>query len=137
MSSKDGVVCPICGGKDVKEIVYGHPDRELLEAVERGDVLLGGGDTDTGPTWACRECHYRWPELPADGPPVPNWVGIEHGWPKLPCPSCGGDGLEIVQCRPAPGVLKAAKEGRIFFAGEGRRALEGPVWHCAACGKEW
>jgi hypothetical protein len=56
---------PECGGKMVK-IVYGEPNAELMEAAERGEIILGGccvvvdedGDI-VAPKWGCVNCDNR------------------------------------------------------------------------------
>jgi hypothetical protein len=57
--------CSECGGKMVK-IVYGEPNAELMEAAERGEIILGGccvvvdedGDI-VAPKWGCVNCDNR------------------------------------------------------------------------------
>jgi hypothetical protein len=58
-------VCPKCGGKMVR-IVYGEPTEELIEAAERGEVILGGcciiadeNGSVTSPEWGCINCNKR------------------------------------------------------------------------------
>jgi hypothetical protein len=138
MSGRHGaVICPVCEGTDVKEVVYSYPDPELLKDAEEGKFIYGGGCTDTGPNWMCTECRYWWPEYPTDGPPLQGWCGPKRGWPQMECSECGGAGLMIAHCRPAPGVLKASKDGRMHYAGEGPWPEGGPRWHCSGCGREW
>ena len=53
--------CPQCGGKIV-DIVYGEPTAETMDAVERGEVMLGGCCiTEDAPEWQCVRCgqHYK------------------------------------------------------------------------------
>ena len=56
--------CPICGEKELVEIVYGYPSRELFEASEKGLVILGGCCIeDDGPysieNFFCHNCRKR------------------------------------------------------------------------------
>ncbi len=55
--------CPQCRSDAVVEIIYGfvRPDDELKQALERGDVALGGcfvggGEAD----FRCRGCGHGW-----------------------------------------------------------------------------
>ncbi len=53
--------CLQCGSGRVVPIVYGMPGGALIEAAERGEVVLGGcvvGDDD--PEWSCLECWTQW-----------------------------------------------------------------------------
>jgi (p)ppGpp synthase/HD superfamily hydrolase len=53
--------CPSCGGHDVRPIVFGDPDAELIEQAEAGEVELGGCVVDSDePDWICRSCEHRW-----------------------------------------------------------------------------
>ena len=46
--------CPGCGGSRVVRVVYGMPDLELFNALERGEVVLGGCCiSDLDPSWLC------------------------------------------------------------------------------------
>ncbi|MFB3918366.1 MAG: hypothetical protein ACE14M_16675 [Terriglobales bacterium] len=50
-------LCPECGYDDqVVPIIYGEPDRELIEESQRGEVALGGCITDASPAWYCKGC---------------------------------------------------------------------------------
>jgi len=58
-------VCPKCGSKKVVPIFYGYPSAEsmepLLDAVKRGEVVLGGCCIDGDePALSCRDCGHRW-----------------------------------------------------------------------------
>ena len=52
-------LCPKCGGKEAKPILYGYPTREAMEAAKRGEIALGGcvvhGDD---PQWRCAGCGF-------------------------------------------------------------------------------
>jgi hypothetical protein len=53
--------CPQCGSLKVLEILYGRPTSEGMEAVERGEMILGGCLIMPGqPDWACPACGYQW-----------------------------------------------------------------------------
>ena len=56
--------CPICGEKELVEIVYGYPGKELFEVSENGLVILGGCCIeDDGPysieNFFCHNCRKR------------------------------------------------------------------------------
>lgn len=68
--------CPNCGARDPARILYGLPARtdELLRALDRGDVVLGGCLVEPA-RWMCRACKSRWPTdfvapTPASPPPT-------------------------------------------------------------------
>lgn len=49
--------CPRCKSKNIIDIVYGYPNRELMAKAERGEVKLGGCEVDeNNPTHFCRDC---------------------------------------------------------------------------------
>src|SRR5215216_7072809 len=53
--------CPKCGSKNLMEIVYGRPTSEALDAVERGEIALGGCVMmPNQPNWKCATCGYEW-----------------------------------------------------------------------------
>ena len=56
-----GRVCPRCGREDSVPLIWGLPGFELMQASERGLVVLGGcmipGDN---PDFACRACGLEW-----------------------------------------------------------------------------
>lgn len=55
------MACPTCGSTDRARIVYGLPGPELMEAAERGEVVLGGCCvSDDDPRYACRACGQRY-----------------------------------------------------------------------------
>ncbi len=48
--------CPICPGTMI-EIVYGHPDADMLSQARRGEIILGGCIIEEGqPTHTCDKC---------------------------------------------------------------------------------
>jgi hypothetical protein len=52
--------CPACGGAGVP-IVYGMATYQAGQAVERGEIALGGCEvTGEDPDYRCRECGVRW-----------------------------------------------------------------------------
>lgn len=54
-------VCPQCGGR-VVDILYGEPTPEAMEAIERGELMLGGCIvSEDAPEWQCVKCgqHYK------------------------------------------------------------------------------
>jgi hypothetical protein len=55
-----GATCPDCGSTDVVPIVYGLPGRQLCDAAQRGEVVLGGCCVSgADPAWICRLCGRR------------------------------------------------------------------------------
>jgi hypothetical protein len=53
-------VCPQCEG-DLVPILYGYPGQEMLEAAQRGEIVLGGcmvGEDD--PQYRCGRCGRTW-----------------------------------------------------------------------------
>lgn len=49
-------ICPHCG-QPMVPIRYGYPGQALVEAAERGEVVLGGCIVEPGqPEWSCRTC---------------------------------------------------------------------------------
>jgi hypothetical protein len=59
--------CAECGGKGV-QIVYGLPGPELVDAAERGELVLGGCDIgDQDPNLQCRTCGNAWRTGSASG----------------------------------------------------------------------
>ena len=62
----DQLTCARCGSTDVIPIVYGMPDFDLVEASERGEVILGGCIVTIGadPPARCRRCDAPIPPNP-------------------------------------------------------------------------
>ena len=54
--------CPDCGtNENVVPIVYGKPGRELVEAAERGEVVIKGCvRPGEAPEWHCKSCGREW-----------------------------------------------------------------------------
>ena len=53
--------CPNCDSKNVIGIVYGMPNYELFQEVERGKVKLGGCEVGLDdPEYACKDCGHEW-----------------------------------------------------------------------------
>jgi hypothetical protein len=49
--------CPACGATDTINILYGMPTHEAFEALERGELILGGCFvSDDNPTRHCKVC---------------------------------------------------------------------------------
>jgi len=56
--------CPKCGQLGALPIAYGYPSPEQYEAVERGEVVLGGCCVWDGmPEWRCQGCDHEWGNL--------------------------------------------------------------------------
>ena len=54
------VKCRHCGGK-VAPVLYGEPGPEMMEAADRGEVVLGGCCIRTdGPDYQCPVCGQRY-----------------------------------------------------------------------------
>ena len=57
--------CPRCGAFGPRPIEYGYPGDEMLEAGERGEIVLGGCVVeDDAPSLACLACGHRWGDAP-------------------------------------------------------------------------
>jgi hypothetical protein len=53
--------CPNCGSSKFREIRYGRATAETLDAVDRGEIVLGGClIMPDQPDWECASCEYRW-----------------------------------------------------------------------------
>lgn len=57
------VICPKCNSHKLKKIIYGYPSPELIEAYEKGEIILGGCCIeDNSPFYKCSNCgedvHY-------------------------------------------------------------------------------
>ena len=54
-------VCPKCGSSSVGGILYGEPSIKGMEAVKRGEVVLGGCEIrENSPRFSCKNCKYEW-----------------------------------------------------------------------------
>ncbi|HOJ78734.1 MAG TPA: hypothetical protein PLZ08_11285 [Bacillota bacterium] len=68
MSAKGGLVCPKCGSESVIRIQYGLPSHDALEAVGRGEVILGGCCIGgNSPQYHCKECQNEWGKMRIGG----------------------------------------------------------------------
>ena len=59
--------CPRCGSSKLVGILYGRPTEEGMEAVERGEYVLGSCLVSLDqPDWLCTACKHEWfdPEDP-------------------------------------------------------------------------
>jgi len=55
-----GPECPDCHARDVVPIIYGYPSAHAVEAAQRGELLIGGWNSDShNPRWSCRSCGRR------------------------------------------------------------------------------
>ena len=53
-------LCPDCQQPNVAPILYGLPGEDMIDAAERGDIVLGGCIiTGRDPGWLCRVCGRR------------------------------------------------------------------------------
>ena len=65
------MTCPECHAARVTPIVYGFPSPQLVTALKKQQVLLGGDYLVEGdPSWACRACQSRWRAWPFAWPEV-------------------------------------------------------------------
>ena len=54
---KKPICCPKCRSEDVLEIIYGLPGESLLNAAQKGKVVLGGCCiTGNDPEFHCKSC---------------------------------------------------------------------------------
>jgi hypothetical protein len=59
--------CPLCGSSKFVGILYGRPTSAGMDAVERGELILGGCIIMPGqPDWKCTTCGHEW--FDADDP---------------------------------------------------------------------
>ncbi len=55
--------CPSCGERRLVPIAYGYPGPQMWEAVDRGEIVLGGCIIEPdNPQWRCLSCST---DLPA------------------------------------------------------------------------
>jgi hypothetical protein len=60
--------CPSCGARDAVRILYGYATREMGQAEERGEIVVGGCVVGPeSPDYECRTCHVPLPWV-ADDP---------------------------------------------------------------------
>jgi len=53
--------CPRCGSSTFVEILYGRPIPEAMDAVDRGEITLGGCFImPDQPDWECATCGHQW-----------------------------------------------------------------------------
>lgn len=54
--------CPLClRGDEVVEVVYGEPDRKMLQKAKRRQISLGGIKIqEDAPDLHCLRCNYSW-----------------------------------------------------------------------------
>ena len=118
--------CPNCACEKVLEIVYGKPPSDILEAADRGEVILGGCViSKDSPKMQCSFCGYKW---------IPKISMI--------CFKCKSDQvIPIVWtgCSRNPNQIKDEDDGKIILKGgiilpklEDRKN-----WHCKNCNVEW
>ena len=101
------MTCPECHAARVTPIVYGFPSPQLVTALKKQQVLLGGDYLVEGdPSWACRACQSRWRAWPFAWPevgPEQESLGIAPH-PGLSGQSgCGpGLGTDLDDAQPLP-----------------------------------
>lgn len=50
--------CPACHSERVREILYGYPLPDAMDAANRDELVLGGCEIDeSNPSWRCLDCH--------------------------------------------------------------------------------
>ena len=104
------MLCPECHASRVTPTVYGFPSPELVAALRRGAVSLGGDYLVEGdPCWACAACESRWRAWPFAWPDA-SWISAEE--------------LAEAGVSPWPGNLgggrETAADGEGVAGGEGR-----------------
>ena len=53
--------CPRCGSSKLVGILYGRPTAAGIEAVDRGEYILGGCFSHIDePDWECTACRHQW-----------------------------------------------------------------------------
>jgi len=53
--------CPKCQSENVAAIEFGLPSPEMIEARERGEIVLGGCCVaEDDPEWHCKDCEHEW-----------------------------------------------------------------------------
>ena len=63
MRNRSMVICPKCRSDRTAPILHGYPSHEVLEAEERGELILGGCEMIDGmphEDYGCLDCRYRW-----------------------------------------------------------------------------
>jgi rubredoxin len=61
---KSKEVCPSCGKKAAVPIAYGFPGPGMWDAVDRGEIILGGCVISPGmPNMSCLSCGWRYNSL--------------------------------------------------------------------------
>ena len=54
-------ICPSCNSENVATIAFGYPSPEMINAAERGEIVLGGCCvTEDDPKWHCKDCAHEW-----------------------------------------------------------------------------
>ena len=83
------VRCPRCGERSPVRIVYGYPMGDMIEASERGEIVLGGCMmSPQSPSWHCRRCGREWADeggLSFEGA-AGIWIGADA---PARCQVCG------------------------------------------------
>lgn len=70
--------CPAGGQHDPVKISYGYPSGAMFEAVERGEIFLGGCLLSrSSPTSRCRKCGTE--QTSEGGPPLDGLAAITFG----------------------------------------------------------
>lgn len=62
---KNSAECPECGSPDVVPILYGQPNKYLLEMEAAGLAIIGGHfSSENDLDWHCNECDHEWSDNP-------------------------------------------------------------------------
>lgn len=57
-SARQPECCPACHSERVREILYGYPLPDAMDAANRGELVIGGCEIDeSNPSWQCLDCH--------------------------------------------------------------------------------
>jgi len=53
--------CPECQSDNIAAIEFGFPGPEMIEDLDKGDIVLGGYCvTENDPEWHCKDCEHEW-----------------------------------------------------------------------------
>ena len=111
------MLCPECHASRVTPTVYGFPSPELVAALRRGAVSLGGDYLVEGdPCWACAACESRWRAWPFAWPDA-SWISAEE---LAEAGGAPGRGIWAGRETAADGE-GVAGGGRVAIGEEGRR----------------
>lgn len=55
--------CPVCSSSETVPLAFGFPGPEMMDAADRGEIVLGGCCLPEGPIprWHCAACRVDFP----------------------------------------------------------------------------